>query len=36
MANIFRANIIDVSRETLTVAIFGDRAQDLTALIRTC
>ena len=24
MANIFRANIIDVSRETLTVAIFGD------------
>ena len=25
MANIFRANIIDVSRETLTVAIFGDR-----------
>ncbi len=25
MANIFRANIIDVSRETLTVAIFGDK-----------
>ncbi len=25
MANIFRANIIDVSRETLTVSIFGDR-----------
>ena len=25
MANIFRANIIDVSRDTLTVAIFGDR-----------
>ena len=25
MANIFRANIIDVSREALTVAIFGDR-----------
>ena len=25
MANIFRANIIDVSRETLTVAIFGSR-----------
>lgn len=25
MSNIFRANIIDVSRETLTVAIFGDR-----------
>ena len=25
MANIFRANIIDVSRETITVAIFGDR-----------
>lgn len=25
MANIFRANIIDVSRESLTVAIFGDR-----------
>lgn len=25
MANIFRANIIDVSRETLTVAIFGGK-----------
>ena len=25
MANVFRANIIDVSRETLTVAIFGDK-----------
>ena len=25
MANIFRANIIDVGRETLTVAIFGDK-----------
>ena len=25
MANIFRANIIDVSHETLTVAIFGDK-----------
>ena len=25
IANIFRANIIDVSRETLTVAIFGDK-----------
>ncbi len=25
MANIFRANIIDVGRDTLTVAIFGDR-----------
>ena len=25
LANIFRANIIDVSRETLTVAIFGDK-----------
>lgn len=25
MANIFRANVIDVSRETLTVAIFGDK-----------
>lgn len=25
MANIFRAKIIDVSRETLTVAIFGDK-----------
>ena len=27
MANIFRANIIDVSRETLTVAIFGDKGK---------
>lgn len=25
ISNIFRANIIDVSRETLTVAIFGDK-----------
>lgn len=25
MSNIFRANIIDVSRDTLTVAIFGDK-----------
>ena len=25
MANVFRANIIDVSRESLTVAIFGDK-----------
>ena len=25
LANIFRAKVIDVSRETLTVAIFGDR-----------
>lgn len=25
MANIFRANIIDVGRDTLTVAIFGDK-----------
>ena len=32
MANIFRANIIDVSRETLTVAIFGDK-QKTSALI---
>ena len=24
MADIFRANVIDVSRETLTVAVFGD------------
>lgn len=32
MANIFRANIIDVSRETLTVAIFGDRDK-ISALI---
>ena len=27
MANIFRANIIDVSRDTLTVAIFGDKSK---------
>jgi len=27
MANIFRANIIDVSRESLTVAIFGDKSK---------
>ena len=27
MANIFRANIIDVGRDTLTVAIFGDRSK---------
>lgn len=27
MANIFRANIIDVSHETLTVAIFGDKSK---------
>ncbi len=35
MANIFRANIIDVSRETLTVCIFGDRSktQALTDLL---
>ena len=33
MANIFRANIIDVSRETLTVAIFGDKSKT-SALIR--
>ena len=33
MANIFRANIIDVSRETLTVAIFGDRSKT-SALIK--
>lgn len=33
MANIFRAKIIDVSRETLTVAIFGER-EKTTALIR--
>ena len=32
MANIFRANIIDVSRDTLTVAIFGDK-QKTSALI---
>ena len=32
IANIFRANIIDVSRETLTVAIFGDKSKT-TALI---
>ena len=33
MANIFRANIIDVSRETLTVAIFGDKSKTLTVAI---
>ena len=27
MANIFRANIIDVSRDTLTVAIFGEKGK---------
>ena len=27
MANIFRANIIDVSRDTLTVAIFGEKSK---------
>ena len=27
MANIFRANIVDVSRETLTVAIFGEKSK---------
>ena len=27
ISNIFRANIIDVSRETLTVAIFGDKSK---------
>ena len=32
MSNIFRANSIDVSRETLTVAIFGDK-QKTSALI---
>ena len=32
MSNIFRANIIDVSRDTLTVAIFGDK-QKTSALI---
>ena len=32
ISNIFRANIIDVSRETLTVAIFGDKDKT-TALI---
>ena len=32
MSNIFRANTIDVSRETLTVAIFGDK-QKTSALI---
>ena len=32
MANIFRAKIIDVSRETLTVAIFGEK-EKTTALI---
>lgn len=29
MANIFRANIIDVSRDTLTVAIFGEKSKTL-------
>ena len=35
MANIFRAKIIDVSRETLTVGIFGDKSktQALTAML---
>ena len=35
MANIFRANIIDVSRDTLTVAIFGDedKTRALTSLL---
>jgi acetolactate synthase-1/3 small subunit len=33
MANIFRAKIIDVSRETLTVAIFGEQ-EKTSALIR--
>lgn len=35
MANVFRANIIDVSRETLTVGIFGDQSktQALTDLL---
>lgn len=35
MANIFRAKIIDVSRETLTVGIFGDKnkTQALTAML---
>ena len=35
MANIFRAKIIDVSRETLTVAIFGDKEKTaaLTAML---
>ena len=32
MANIFRANIIDVSKETLTIAVFGERSKT-TALI---
>jgi acetolactate synthase-1/3 small subunit len=32
MANIFRATIIDVSHDTLTVAIFGDKDKT-TALI---
>ena len=32
MASIFRANVIDVSRETLTVAIFGDKDKT-TALV---
>ena len=27
MANIFRATIIDVSRDTLTVAIFGEKGK---------
>ena len=27
MANLFRANVIDVSRDTLTVAIFGDESK---------
>ena len=35
MANIFRAKIIDVSRETLTVGIFGDKdkTRALTAML---
>ncbi len=33
IANIFRANIIDVSRETLTVAAFGDHSK-IKALIK--
>ncbi len=35
MANIFRAKIIDVSRETLTVGIFGDKDKTpaLTAML---
>ena len=32
ISNIFRANIIDVSRETLTIAIFGEKSKT-TALI---